>query len=78
MPFYDYKCSDCGYIFTKKQSIKDDSYPACPECSSSTKRIIKSTGLMFKGQGFYATDYQKAPSNYCHRSCDNPKHCCEN
>lgn len=58
MPFYEYKCLECGYTFSKKQNIQDDTYPECPKCHGTTKRLIQSPGLVFKGQGFYATDYQ--------------------
>ena len=77
MPFYDYKCTKCGYTFSQKQNITDDSFPNCPECSAPTKRVIQGTGLVFKGKGFYKTDYQKSSAT-CQGGCDNPKRCCEN
>ncbi|MCF7886232.1 MAG: zinc ribbon domain-containing protein [Candidatus Marinimicrobia bacterium] len=77
MPFYDYKCSECSHTFSQKQSITDDSFPNCPQCGSPTKRLIQGTGLVFKGNGFYATDYQKS-STSCEGGCENPKRCCQN
>ena len=77
MPFYDYECTQCGHTFSRRQSIKDDSFPSCPECSNPSKRLIQGTGLKFKGKGFYATDYQKSDSS-CQSGCDSPKYCCQN
>ena len=77
MPFYDYECPQCGHKFMKKQSITDENFPECPKCSAPTKRVIQSTGLVFKGEGFYATDYQNSSAD-CPGGCANPKRCCEN
>lgn len=60
MPTYDYKCSNCGHEFEIFQSMKDDKLTKCPECKKETlKRLIGSGGgLIFKGTGFYLTDYK--------------------
>ena len=59
MPTYEYKCLDCGIQFDRFQSITEDPLQECPECSGQTKRLIGAgAGLIFKGSGFYITDYR--------------------
>lgn len=59
MPTYEYKCLDCGIRFDRFQSITEDPIQECPECSGQTKRLIGAgAGLIFKGSGFYITDYR--------------------
>lgn len=69
MPTYAYKCDKCGTKFEMKQSINDSAITKCPSeiCPSSEKgqgnvhRIISANvGLVFKGSGFYLTDYNKS------------------
>ncbi len=62
MPTYDYKCIN-GHEFEELQGINDPSILNCPQCGKEAKRIIGSgSGLMFKGSGFYITDYKKSDS----------------
>ena len=60
MPTYDYKCEACGHRFEKFQSITAAPIKKCPECGKNkVKRLISSgAGLIFKGSGFYITDYR--------------------
>jgi len=59
MPTYEYKCKDCGHLFEKVQRMSDDLLTDCPECQGSLKRLIGTgAGLIFKGSGFYSTDYR--------------------
>lgn len=60
MPTYDYICEDCGYEFEQFQSIKARPLRKCPVCKkTSLKRLIGSgSALIFKGSGFYETDYR--------------------
>lgn len=59
MPTYEYKCLDCGIQFDRFQSITEDPIQECPECSGQTKRLIGAgAALIFKGSGFYSTDYR--------------------
>lgn len=59
MPTYDYECPKCGHKFEYFQSMRDEPLKKCPKCSSSVKRLIGSgAGIIFKGSGFYATDYK--------------------
>lgn len=67
MPTYEYHCSKCGKDFEVFQSMKDDAFKTCPEaqCQMSpwghgeVKRLLGTgAGLIFKGSGFYITDYR--------------------
>lgn len=61
MPTYEYKCDKCGHEFEAFQSIKDEPIKICPVCNSKVRRVINGgVGLIFKGSGFYVTDYKKA------------------
>ena len=65
MPTYQYECGDCGHEFEALQSMMDKKLKKCPECGKNTlQRLIGSgTGIIFKGSGFYETDYKrKEPS----------------
>jgi putative FmdB family regulatory protein len=59
MPLYDYKCSKCGYIFEVQQRITEEPLKHCPKCKGVIKRLISPAGIIFKGSGFYVTDYKK-------------------
>jgi len=60
MPTYEYRCENCGHEFEKFQSITAKSFRKCPVCGkSSIKRLIGAgAGIIFKGSGFYQTDYR--------------------
>ncbi len=60
MPTYDYECDACGHKFEHFQGIKDDVLKKCPECKKNKLRRLFGTGggLLFKGSGFYKTDYR--------------------
>jgi putative FmdB family regulatory protein len=60
MPTYDYLCDGCGHKFEVFQSMKDDVLRKCPQCKKLKLRRLFGTGaaLMFKGSGFYQTDYR--------------------
>jgi putative FmdB family regulatory protein len=61
MPTYEYECLDCGHAFERYQRISDDPLEECPECGGKVRRLISSGGgLVFKGPGFYATDYRRS------------------
>jgi putative FmdB family regulatory protein len=60
MPTYEFKCNKCGHLFERFLSITDNSLGRCPICGHESKRLISSgAGLIFKGSGFYITDYKK-------------------
>ena len=59
MPTYDYKCLECEVQFEKFQGITAPLLEECPECNGKVKRLIGAgAGLIFKGSGFYITDYR--------------------
>ncbi len=61
MPTYEYACQKCGHEFEQFQSMRDEPLKKCPKCKKqSLKRLVGSgAGLIFKGTGFYITDYKK-------------------
>jgi len=65
MPTYEYACSKCGHRFEQFQSMRDLPLRKCPAChKAALKRLIGGgAGLIFKGSGFYVTDYKnKGPA----------------
>jgi len=60
MPTYDYRCNACGHTFELFQSMSEKHKRKCPECSKlKLERLIgMGAGLIFKGSGFYETDYR--------------------
>ena len=60
MPTYEYMCDNCGYEFEKFQTITAKSLRTCPKCGKKKlKRLIGTgAGIIFKGSGFYQTDYR--------------------
>lgn len=59
MPTYEYECEECHHQFEKFQNITDEPVKVCPVCGGKVKRLISGGGgLLFKGTGFYITDYR--------------------
>ena len=67
MPTYEYICQKCGHVFDEFHGMKENPVMHCPKCKGKTKRQIGTGGgIIFKGSGFYQTDYKKssaAPSS---------------
>lgn len=61
MPTYDYQCSACSHTWEAFQSIKADPLTTCPNCKSGpVARLLGiGAGVLFKGSGFYETDYKR-------------------
>lgn len=62
MPTYDYQCKECGHQFEEFQSMSSDLLIVCPKCGKpSLKRLMAGgSGMIFKGSGYYLTDYKKS------------------
>ena len=62
MPTYEYECGACGHHFEQVQPMSAEPIRRCPECGKRKVRRLIGTGgaLIFKGSGFYATDYRSA------------------
>jgi len=59
MPTYNYYCSDCDSHFSYFQKMSESPRSSCENCGGKVKRLITGgTGLIFKGSGFYLTDYK--------------------
>ncbi len=63
MPTYDYVCQKCDHAFEHFQSMREKHLRKCPACGKpGLERLIgKGSGIVFKGSGFYETDYKRAP-----------------
>jgi putative FmdB family regulatory protein len=60
MPTYEYECETCHNHFEEFQNMTDQPIQKCPKCGKKVKRLISSgAGFIFKGSGFYITDYKK-------------------
>jgi putative FmdB family regulatory protein len=61
MPTYEYECTHCGHSFELFQKITAKPLEKCPKCHKEVKRLIGTgAAVIFKGSGFYATDYRKS------------------
>ncbi len=59
MPTYDYECSACGHAFEAFHGMSAEPLSKCPECGGKLRRLIGTgAGVLFKGSGFYQTDYR--------------------
>ena len=66
MPTYEYRCEQCGHVFETLHGMNEEPEVECPRCSGETTRIISGgSGIIFKGSGFYATDYGDAGRTEC-------------
>lgn len=65
MPTYEYQCQKCGHRFSEFQRIVDPPIKDCPKCGKKNcveQIITGGSGLIFKGSGFYITDYKRKSS----------------
>lgn len=60
MPTYEYECRKCGHVFDVFQSMTDERISRCPKCRGKVVRLFGTgSGIIFKGSGFYETDYRR-------------------
>lgn len=78
MPTYEYECKCCGFRFEIFQSINAGTESSCPKCAGPARRLLGcGAGIIFKGAGFYATDYRKKPNtNKSNKNLDNQSKSC--
>jgi len=75
MPTYEYQCDRCGKRFELFQNMNDVPVQHCPECGGHVHRLIGTgAGIIFKGSGFYETDYKR--SSMRAPSCGRGRTCC--
>ena len=70
MPIYEYVCKSCHRRIEKFQKINDPPLKKCRDCSGKLQKIISSSGIMFKGSGWYVTDYS---NKFKSKEKDKPK-----
>jgi putative FmdB family regulatory protein len=62
VPIYTYECQSCGSSLERRQSFSDDPLKTHDECGGDLRRVIHPAGIVFKGSGFYNTDYKNGTS----------------
>lgn len=64
MPTYEYKCEDCSHVFEAFHGMSEDPLEECPKCGEKALRrlIGGGAGIIFKGSGFWETDYNRSDS----------------
>ena len=63
MPIYTYACAACGAEIERRQSFSDAPLTVCESCGGSLRKVLHPVGVIFKGSGFYNTDYKKSSGN---------------
>ena len=75
MRTYEYECLQSGKRFEEFQNMTDEPFKQCPKCGGPVRRLIGTGGtVIFKGSGFYATDYARASNSGA--SCGRSRPCC--
>ena len=62
MPIYTYECQSCSSSLERRQSFNDEPLKVHDDCGGSLRRVIYPAGIVFKGSGFYNTDYKNGTS----------------
>ncbi len=57
MPIYEYHCAACEHTFEVMQKFSDPPVKRCPKCKGKVEKLLSAPGLLFKGTGWYVTDY---------------------
>jgi putative FmdB family regulatory protein len=60
MPTYGYRCRSCGNEFEVLQKISDPPLKTCPKCAGKLDKMVYAAGIIYKGSGYYNTDYKSA------------------
>ena len=59
MPIYDYECTGCGHRFDRRQRFGSNPVQVCPLCQGEAQRKLHSVPVIYRGNGFYTTDYAR-------------------
>lgn len=71
MPTYSYRCPACGREYDRLQKMSDSTLIECPDCGTQGERQISAgIGFVFKGSGFYETDYKRAGETHTTHETD--------
>ena len=74
MPTYNYYCNNCESYYSYFQKMSESSKKECEDCGGEIERVITGgSGLIFKGSGFYLTDYKKKNNNSSKKQGDKLK-----
>ena len=60
MPIYGYRCTNCGHQLKVLQRVSDAPLKVCPQCQGNMTKVVYAAGVIFKGSGFYKTDYKSS------------------
>ena len=63
MPIYGYRCRNCGHEFEILQKMSDAPLKTCPKCSGELAKILYPVGVIYKGSGYYSTDYKSGKAS---------------
>ena len=70
MPIYGYRCEQCGHEVEVLQSMSEEPLRVCPNCMGPLRKMIYPVGIVFKGSGYYTTDYKSPGSASRHGDSD--------
>ena len=73
MPVYEYRCKKCGYEFERVQKLSESPVRRCERCGGAVTKLISPSGLMFKGTGWYVTDYSSKMKEKKSKSTEDTK-----
>jgi len=63
LPIYGYRCNNCGHQLEVLQKFSDERLKVCPQCQGKLTKVVYPAGVIFKGSGFYKTDYKATDSS---------------
>ncbi len=72
MPIYTYRCESCGETFDRRQSFSDAALTTHETCGGELRKVLHPAGIVFKGSGFYNTDYKNGSSGSAKTDGDTP------
>lgn len=75
MPIYEFQCKKCGHVTELIQKLDDPAPATCPKCKAkrSMTKMMSSTAFVFKGEGWYITDYSRKDKEKKEKSKAKPK-----